>query len=92
MATLRERKNYRKTILKALYDAVEGNRPGMTGAKLRDDLHMPEQDLAAACMYLAGEGLITVEWTSHNTPAMVTLTHEGIRLMETEETEEEERG
>jgi hypothetical protein len=36
-----------------------------------------------------GEELITVDWTQGNTPAMVMLTHRGIRLMEAEE---EERG
>lgn len=91
MATLRERKNYREAIMKALYEAVEGNRLlGITGAKLRDELQVPEQDLAAACAYLAGEGLITVDWARGNTPAMAMLTHQGIRLMEGEE--EEERG
>jgi len=68
----------------------QGNRfLGVTGARLRDDLQVPEQDLAAACAYLVGEGLITVDWAQGNTPAMVTLTHQGIRLMEAEE---EERG
>ncbi|AYV25304.1 hypothetical protein EES41_00990 [Streptomyces sp. ADI95-16] len=44
------------------YEAVEGNRLlGITGAQLRRDLHVSEQDLAAACTYLAGEGLITVD-------------------------------
>ncbi|SDN32430.1 hypothetical protein [Streptomyces wuyuanensis] len=90
MATLHERKNHREAIMKTLYEAAEGNRLlGVTGTKLRDDLRMPEQDLAAACAYLAGEGLITVDWARGNTPAMVTLTHQGIRLMEAEE---EERG
>ncbi|GGW01341.1 hypothetical protein [Streptomyces narbonensis] len=46
-------------------------------------------DLAAACTYLAGEGLISVDWEPGNTPAMVSLTHQGIRRMEAEE---EERG
>lgn len=90
MATLRERKNYRQAIMKMLYEATEGNRLlGVTGARLRDDLQVPEQDLAAACAYLVGEELITVDWTQGNTPAMVMLTHRGIRLMEAEE---EERG
>ncbi|MFF3323457.1 hypothetical protein [Streptomyces sp. NPDC002889] len=90
MATLRERKNYREAIMKALYETTEGNRLlGVTGAKLHDDLHLPEQDLAAACAYLVGEGLITVDWAQGNTPAMVTLTHQGIRLMEAEEEERE---
>lgn len=63
MATLRERKTYRDQVLRVLYEAVEGNRLlGITGAQLRRDLHVPEQDLAAACTYLAGEGLITVDW------------------------------
>ncbi|WP_149182303.1 hypothetical protein [Streptomyces sp. TRM49041] len=92
MATLHERQNYRMAIMKALYDAMEGNRPGVTGAKLRDDLHLPDQDMAAACTYLAAEGLILVDWTTHSTPAAVTLTHQGIRLMESEESEDEERG
>ncbi|MFF3689494.1 hypothetical protein [Streptomyces sp. NPDC002187] len=90
MATLHERKHYREAIMKALYETTEGNRLlGVTGAKLHDDLQVPEQDLAAACAYLVGEGLITVDWAEGNTPAMVTLTHQGIRLMEAEE---EERG
>lgn len=54
MATLRERKTYRDQVLRVLYEAVEGNRLlGITGAQLRRDLHVPEQDLAAACTYLA---------------------------------------
>ncbi|UGY94082.1 hypothetical protein [Streptomyces gobiensis] len=86
MATLRERKIYRDKILHALYEATEGNRLlGVTGAKLRDDLVIPERDLAAACTYLVGEGLIVVDWATGNTPAMVSLTHQGIRLMEAEE-------
>lgn len=64
MATLHERKHYREAIMKTLYEATEGNRLlGVTGAKLRDDLGIPEQDLAAACTYLVGEGLVTADWT-----------------------------
>ncbi|MGW5346645.1 hypothetical protein [Streptomyces sp. HUAS TT3] len=86
MATLHERKAYRQQILEALYAATEGNRLlGITGVKLGHALHIPEQDLAAACTYLAAEGLITVDWEPGNTPAMVSLTHQGIRLMEAEE-------
>jgi hypothetical protein len=89
MATLHERKSYREAIMKTLHEATEGNRLlGVTGAKLRD-LQIPEQDLAAACTYLMGEELITVDWAQGNTPAMVMLTHQGIRLMKAEE---EERG
>ena len=55
MATLRERQRYRQEILQALYVAAEGNRLlGSTGAALNHDLRIPEQDLAAACSYLAG--------------------------------------
>ncbi|MCW7942317.1 hypothetical protein AAW14_09745 [Streptomyces hygroscopicus] len=85
MTTLRERKTYRKAVLQSLYGAVERNRPEVSGATLRDELNLPDEDLSAACAYLAGEGLITVDWTSHKTPAMVSLTHEGIRFMEEEE-------
>lgn len=90
MATLRERKSYREKIMRALYEAAEGNRLlGVDGVKLRNDLGIPEQDLAAACTYLAGEGWVVVDWARGNTPAMITLTHQGIRRMETEE---EQRG
>lgn len=86
MAMLRERKGYREKIMRALYQATEGNRLlGVDGAKLRDDLGIPEQDLAAACSYLAGEGWVVVDWGRGNTPEMITLTHRGIRRMETEE-------
>ncbi|MFH9229421.1 hypothetical protein [Streptomyces lydicus] len=90
MASLADRKAYREKIMQALYEATEGNRLlGVTGAKLLQELAIPEEDLAAACTYLVGEDLITVDWVSGNTPAMVTLTHRGIRRMEAEE---EERG
>ncbi|WP_405553947.1 hypothetical protein [Streptomyces sp. NBC_01171] len=86
MATLHEREHNREAIMKALYEAVEGNRLlGLTGEQMREDLAMPEEDLAAACTYLAAEELVQVEWARGNTPAMVTLTHKGIQIMETEE-------
>ncbi|NGO42019.1 hypothetical protein [Streptomyces ureilyticus] len=85
MATLRERKTYRKRVMNSVYEAVERNRPEVSGATLRDKLRIPDEDLSAACAYLAGEGLITVDWTSHKTPATVSLTHEGIRFMEERE-------
>jgi hypothetical protein len=86
MATLHERQHYREAIMKSLYEAIEGNHLlGVTGAQLREDLAMPDEDLAAACTYLAAEGLIQVHWARGNTPAMVTLKHKGTQLMETEE-------
>ncbi|MDC0774112.1 hypothetical protein, partial [Streptomyces sp. HD] len=86
MATLHQRRHYREAIMKSLYEAMEGNRLlGLTGAQLREHVAMPEEDLAAACTYLAAEGLIQVDWARGNTPAMVTLQHKGIQLMESEE-------
>lgn len=86
MASLTERKAYRDKIMQGLYETTEGNRLlGVTGAKLAKDLAIPEEDLAAACTYLVGEDLITVDWAAGNLPAMVTLTHQGIRRMEAEE-------
>ncbi|MFB7515458.1 hypothetical protein [Streptomyces sp. NPDC056144] len=88
MATLHQRQGYRDRVLTALYEATEGNRLlGITGRKLRNDLRIPEEDLAAACTYLTGEGLISVDWEPGNTPAMVSLTHQGILRMEAEEQE-----
>ncbi|MFE9168309.1 hypothetical protein ACFYNZ_02085 [Streptomyces kebangsaanensis] len=90
MAILRERKMRREKIMRALYQASEGNRLlGVDGAKLRNDLGISEQDLAAACTYLASEGRVVVDWRRGDTPAMITPTHQGIRQMEAEE---EERG
>jgi hypothetical protein len=91
MTKLRERKSYRKAVLRSLYGAVEQNRPEVSGSALRAELGLPDDDLAAACGYLADEGLINVDWTSHRTPAAVSLTHEGIRLMEEQEEAEEEQ-
>nr|WP_055571364.1 hypothetical protein [Streptomyces prasinopilosus] len=74
--------------MRVLYRAAEGDRLlGVDGAKLRNDLGIPEQDLAAACTYLAGEGWVVVDWGRDDTPSMVTLTHQGLRRMETEEEE-----
>ncbi|AEW95077.1 MULTISPECIES: hypothetical protein [Streptomycetaceae] len=88
MATLRERRQYREAVLRALYLAVTDNRTSLSGDALREAVDLPGQDLAAACRYLADEGLISVDWTSHRTPTTVTLTHEGLRHMETEEDRE----
>lgn len=87
-ATLRERRTHRQEVLKALYEAVGHHRREVGADALRERLRLPDEDLSAACAYLAGEGLITVDWTSHETPATASLTHEGIRFME----EAEERG
>ncbi|MEU2551406.1 hypothetical protein ABZ589_06850 [Streptomyces sp. NPDC013313] len=91
MTKLRERKINRKAVLRFLYGAVEQNRPEVNGSALRAELALPDEDLSAACAYLADEGLISVDWTSHHTPATVSLTHEGIRLMEELEEEQEVR-
>ncbi|GAB1326600.1 hypothetical protein [Streptomyces sennicomposti] len=92
MTRLRERKNNREAVLRSLYGAVERNRPEVGGSVLRAELGLPDEDLSAACSYLADEGLISVDWTSHRTPAAVSLTHEGIRLMEELEEEQGEHG
>ncbi|MFI9809579.1 hypothetical protein ACIHEJ_35520 [Streptomyces sp. NPDC052301] len=89
MTKLSERKNNRKAVLRSLYEAVEANSPAVSGSALRTELGLPDEDLSAACSYLADDGLISVEWTSHRTPATVSLTHEGIRLMEGQEEEHE---
>ncbi|MGW1541711.1 hypothetical protein ACWCPM_15995 [Streptomyces sp. NPDC002309] len=90
MAIMHERMTYRGKIMRALYQAAEVNRlPGLNGAKLRDELGIPEQDMAAACAYLVGEGRIVVDWGRGDTPDRITLTHQGLRQMETAD---EERG
>jgi hypothetical protein len=61
MATPYEREHCREALMKTLYEAVEGNRLlGLTGAQLREDLAMPEEDLAAACTYLAASHMTAV--------------------------------
>ncbi|MGW7403265.1 hypothetical protein ACWGI9_05940 [Streptomyces sp. NPDC054833] len=91
MTKLHERKHNRELVLRSLYEAAEHNRPEVSGSALRTELGLPDEDLFAACAYLADEGLISVDWTSHRTPAAVSLTHEGIRLMEEQEEEQEEQ-
>ncbi|MER5915428.1 hypothetical protein ABT124_34570 [Streptomyces sp. NPDC001982] len=91
MTKLHERKNNREAVLRSLYGAAELNRPEVSGSALRAELGLPDEDLSAACVYLADEGLINVDWTSHRTPAAVSLTHEGIRLMEELEEDQEDR-
>ncbi|MEU9988851.1 hypothetical protein AB0E10_19040 [Streptomyces sp. NPDC048045] len=90
MTKLRERKNNREAVLRSLYGAAALNRPEVSGSALHAELGLPDEDLSAACAYLADEGLISVDWTSHRTPAAVSLTHEGICLMEELEEEQEE--
>ena len=92
MATLHERKNYRTAVLKALYRATGENRPGATGARLRDDLRLPEQDSGRRLYVSGGRRIGRGRLDDTYRPAMVTLTHEGIRQMEAEEQEREERG
>ncbi len=89
MATLSERKNYREAILKALYEATEVIGSLASAGRSAQRTPDPPAGSSAACAYLTGEGLVTVDWEQGNTPAMVTLTHQGIRLMESGE---EERG
>ncbi|AKN70382.1 hypothetical protein QR97_11535 [Streptomyces sp. PBH53] len=61
------------------YEAAEGDRLlGVDGAKLRGHLRIPAQDMAAACTYQESEGCGVVDWVRGNTPAMITLTHQGI--------------
>ncbi|MEU4464361.1 hypothetical protein AB0G20_11720 [Streptomyces sp. NPDC024017] len=91
MTKLRERKNNRKAVLRVLYGAVERNRPEVSGSALHDELDLPDEDLSAACVYLADDGLISVDWTSHRTPATVSLTHEGLRLMEEEDEQQNQQ-
>ncbi|MFF5860216.1 hypothetical protein ACFY8B_32135 [Streptomyces sp. NPDC012751] len=52
---------------------------------------LPDEDLSTSCACLTDEFLISVDWTSHHTPATVALTHEGIRLMEEQEEGREDR-
>ncbi|WP_067391484.1 MULTISPECIES: hypothetical protein [Streptomyces] len=88
MAILRERKAYREKIMRALHQAAEGNRLlGVDGAKLRNDLGIPERDLAAACVYLADKGWVVIDRGRDDTSATIRLTPQGIRRMEAEEEE-----
>jgi hypothetical protein len=91
MTKLHERKHNRELVLRSLYEAAELNRPEVSGSALRTELGLPDEDLFAACAFLADEGLISVDWTSHQTPAAVSLTHEGIRLMEEQEEQKEQK-
>lgn len=81
MASLSERKSLRRQILREIYDRSGGTSALINAGMLRADLGVSDQEMAAACEYLAGEGLALLEADTFGTtatPSLIALTHKGV--------------
>ncbi|MEU0575841.1 hypothetical protein ABZ465_00730 [Streptomyces griseoincarnatus] len=79
MAILRERQAYREKVMRAVVRTAGGDRQGgVDGAKLQDDLGIPEQDFLVACTHLADEGWIIVDRGPGDRPTTIRLTPRGV--------------
>ena len=75
----------RLRTLKAIYDMSAGSQSNFVGGpQLLEDLGLSDQEVADACAWLEGEGLIKAIRTlwGHRTPYIVQITHRGIKEME----------
>jgi hypothetical protein len=75
----------RLLVMKAIYEASGGSEhDSVSGQDLLNDLGLPDEELADACMYLEGEHLIRSTRTmwGHLTPYIINITHRGIKEME----------
>ena len=70
--------------MKAIFDESEASTTAfLNGHELREQLTPSDQEMADACAYLEGEGLIWCQRTLGSlTPFVVRITHKGIREME----------
>jgi len=70
--------------MKAIFDKSEASTSNfIDGWKLREQLTPSDQEMADACAYLQGEGLITCTRTlGRLTPHTLRITHKGIKEME----------
>jgi hypothetical protein len=81
MASLSERKSLRRQILREVYDRSGGTSALIDAGMLRAYLGVSDQEMAAACEYLAGEGLALLEADTFGTtatPNLIALTHKGV--------------
>jgi hypothetical protein len=82
LVDVEKRRADRLRVMKAIYDTSDGSEYTLvSGPQLLEDLGLPDQELADACLYLEGEHLITSTHTSwgHATPFHIQITHWGIR-------------
>ncbi|WP_328398550.1 hypothetical protein OHS70_17485 [Streptomyces sp. NBC_00390] len=81
MASLSERKSLRRQILREIYDRSGGTSALIDAKVLQVDLGVSDHEMAAACEYLAGEGLALLEADTFGTaatPSLIALTHKGV--------------
>jgi hypothetical protein len=85
MIDISKRKADRLRLINAIYEHANGSPLNHVDIEpLMKKLDMPDEEMAAACDYLEGEGLINPDkamW-GHFSPIMVRLTHLGIKEME----------
>jgi hypothetical protein len=83
---IERRRADRLRVMKAIFDASEGSETVLvhTTPHLQERLGLSDQELADACNYLVGEGLIAAKIQAAGFPAPigVQITHKGIKEME----------
>jgi hypothetical protein len=85
MVDIEARMAMRLRIMKAIFDATDGSITGYADAlALGQAMGLSDPEVADACAYLLGEGLISAHHYVEGqfTPAVVQLTHRGVKEME----------
>jgi hypothetical protein len=85
MSSLSERRSLRSRVLKDIYERSGGTSALVSANDVRVRLDVSDQEMGAACEYLAGEGLVVLEpdtFGTTATPSLIALTHRGVVLAE----------
>ena len=85
MVSVSERKALRSRVLHEVYERSGGTSALVSAAGVREALGVDDQEMAAACEYLAGEGLVMLEADTFGTtasPSLIALTHRGVVRVE----------
>jgi hypothetical protein len=88
---LSKRRANRLRVMTEIFNAAHGNRREFVATDpIRERLQLSDEEMADACNYLEGEGLIEGTQTLRLFPSQVTLTHWGIREVEQSQEHPEE--
>lgn len=91
MVDIPKRRANRLRVMTEIFNAAHGNRHAFVATDpIRDHLELSEEEMADACNYLEGEGLIEGTQTLRLYPSQVSLTHWGIREVEQSQEHPEE--
>lgn len=81
MVSLSERKPLRSRVLHEVYEKSGGTSALISAHAVRESLGVTDREMGAACEYLAGEGLVSVQADTFGTtatPSLIALTHRGV--------------